>query len=56
MAIGATGLLSINGLGSGFFNTGVPEATFGPGSSGGNSALFNVGTDVTGLFNLSRSL
>ena len=44
-----------NRFSSGFFNTGVP-GILGPTVSGFDSGLFNMGTAVSGLFNLSRLL
>ncbi|RFZ54919.1 hypothetical protein MSS2_02483 [Mycobacterium marinum] len=53
----ATGGSDLNGLGSGFFDTGVtgPIGQNPSGLvSGFNSGLFNVGTAVSGLFTLTR--
>ena len=44
-----------NEFSSGIGNTAVP-GVLGPTASGFNSGLFNVGTGVSGLFNLSRLL
>ena len=41
-----------DGLSSGFFNTIVPNTIFGPVAEY-DSGLFNTGTYVSGIFNLS---
>ncbi|ETZ97640.1 hypothetical protein I547_7009 [Mycobacterium kansasii 824] len=51
----ASGGTGQSGVTSGIGNTGIP-GVLGPTISGRNSGFFNVGTAVSGIFNLSRLL
>lgn len=52
----ASGGTVINGQTSGIGNIGVPGTLFGSVRSGLNTGLFNMGTAISGLFNLRQLL